>query len=160
MCIHFELVDVPNKAVKWKWNGKWKLWRKNITRRTKYKWLVECVGQRSRFEFLAYRFNKRETSQKFAKKKIMTACCEVCELFGLWFQGNIFESATALFYQKVTFLKIAKQFWVTHIEKKKIFEDRRFNFAKSLVALNAPWHAPSPLIERLSSERSFRRARV
>ena len=57
-------------------------------------------------------------------------------------------------------LKIAKQFWVTHIEKKKIFEDRRFNFAKSFVALNAPWHAPSPLIERLSSERSFRSARV
>ena len=104
-------------------------------------------------------FNERENSQKLAKKKVMTACCEVRELFGLSFQGNIFESSTALFHQKVTFLKIAKQFWATHW-KKKIFEDRRFNFAKSFVALNAPWHAPSPLIERLSSERSFRRARV
>ena len=47
--------------------------------------------------------------------------------------------------------------------KKKVFQDRRFNFAKSFVALNdrlLPRHAPSPLLERLSSERSFRRGRV
>ena len=110
--------------------------------------------------FLHIDLTKGRLLRNLQRKKLWQPVVKYASFLDFNFKETYLKVRRLSSIKKWLFWKLRNNFELLILKKKKIFEDRRFNFAKSFVALNAPWHAPSPLIERLSSERSFRSARV
>ena len=121
-----------------------------------------CGSAKSLLSFLHIDLTKGRLLRNLQRKKLWKPVMKYASILDF----NLKET-----YLKVRRLSSIKKWLFKNCEtllsdpywKKKMFQDRKFNFAKSFVALNDKMlhrHAPSPLVERLSSERSFRRARV